>query len=156
MLERFKHKIITTFIIQVKVGCTHVTHHLFCFVLCFETVASWQHCIDHSTSSARLSKLGATPGAQVSGGHIRPSTNKEKRYLLKHSHFSTSSPISQLTALSAHVALVGTRDAQFLPNPHTESIRKCCFMPRNSTQWVIEVKISTLSWAFWRMTMQTA
>ena len=43
---------------------------------CFETGASWQHCID--STSARQSKLGATPAAQVSGGQIPPSAKKEK------------------------------------------------------------------------------
>ena len=28
-----------------------------CFFFCFETVASWQHCINHNTTSARLSVL---------------------------------------------------------------------------------------------------
>ena len=28
-----------------------------CFVSCFETVASWQHCTDYNTTSARLSVL---------------------------------------------------------------------------------------------------
>ena len=28
---------------------------LFCFLVCFETVASWQHCTDYNTTSARLS-----------------------------------------------------------------------------------------------------
>ena len=42
---------------------------------CVETVASWQHCIDYNTISARLSKLGATTAAQVSGGQI-PSSEK--------------------------------------------------------------------------------
>ena len=32
-----------------------------------ETVASWQHRIEYNTASAGLSKLGATPAAQVSG-----------------------------------------------------------------------------------------
>ena len=36
------------------------------FYLCFETLASWQHGIDCNTTSAGLSKLGATHAAQVS------------------------------------------------------------------------------------------
>ena len=50
---------------------------VFCFLLCFETLASWPHCIDYNTTSARLSTLGATPAVQVSGGKIPPSSNKE-------------------------------------------------------------------------------
>ena len=46
----------------------------FVLVLCFETVASWQQCIHYNTTSARLSKLGATPAAHVSGGQFPPST----------------------------------------------------------------------------------
>ena len=33
---------------------------------------------DHNTTNARLSELGATPAAQVSGGKIPPSSTKEK------------------------------------------------------------------------------
>ena len=58
------------------------------FLECFETVASWQLCIDHNTTSARLSKLGATPAAQVSGGQTPPSANQETR----HCQSSAASP----------------------------------------------------------------
>ena len=52
-------------------------------------------CMVHVTATTSLQvldgpKLGATPAAQVSGGQIPHSTNKEKRALLKHSHSSTS------------------------------------------------------------------
>ena len=50
----------------------------FCFVLCFDTSASRQQCIDYITTSARLSGLGATPPVQVSGGQIPPSAIKKK------------------------------------------------------------------------------
>ena len=41
-------------------------------------VASWQQCLGYDTTSARMSKLGATPAAQVSGDQIHPSTTREK------------------------------------------------------------------------------
>ena len=42
------------------------------FLKCCQTVAAWLHCIDYNTTSARLSKLGASPAAHVSGGQIPP------------------------------------------------------------------------------------
>ena len=48
---------------------------LFC---AFETAASWQHCVDSNTTSARLSKLGATPAAQVFW-RTDPSLNKTRK-----------------------------------------------------------------------------
>ena len=39
----------------------------FCFFSALRR-ASWQYCIDYNTTSARLSKLAATPAAQVFGG----------------------------------------------------------------------------------------
>ena len=59
--------------------CPSLNHDLFCFVLCFATVAPCIH-YKHYHTSARLPRLGATPAAQVSGGQIPPSTNKEKRH----------------------------------------------------------------------------
>ena len=53
------------------------------FFWCLETVASWQHCIDHNTTSAGLSNLGATPAVQVSGGQIPPSA-KSLQYIISH------------------------------------------------------------------------
>ena len=52
----------------------------FCFVFsaCYETVASWQHCIGYNTASARLSELGAARAAEVSGGQLPPSTEQRK------------------------------------------------------------------------------
>ena len=50
---------------------------------------SWHHYIDHRFPNARLSKLGATPAAQVSDKQIPPST---KKALLKLSHISTPLP----------------------------------------------------------------
>ena len=38
----------------------------------------WQHCMNYNTTSARLSELGATPAAQVSGGKLLPLQHKEK------------------------------------------------------------------------------
>ena len=73
------------------------------FFLCFETAASWQHCIDYNTTSARLAGLGATPAAQVSGGHIPPSRRK-KRHCWSTVPAAHHVPNSQLTALSAHAA----------------------------------------------------
>ena len=43
------------------------------FLLCFETVASLQHCTDFNTTSA-------TPAAQVSGRKCPPSSNNRKRH----------------------------------------------------------------------------
>ena len=62
-----------------------------CLYSALKPIASWQHCMDYNAASAALSKHGATPAAQVSGGQIPPSANKEKkRALLKQSHFSAS------------------------------------------------------------------
>ena len=73
------------------------------FFLCCATAASWQHCIDYNTTSARLTGLGARPAAQVSGGHIPPSTRKKKA-LLERSHFSTDCAFSSCSALK-HASL---------------------------------------------------
>ena len=51
---------------------------LFVFSKSFATVESRQPCIDYNATDGRLSKLGATPAAHVSGGQIPPSSNKEK------------------------------------------------------------------------------
>ena len=48
------------------------------FLLCFKTMASWQHCVDYITNNARLSDPGVTLAAQASVGQIPPSTNEEK------------------------------------------------------------------------------
>ena len=53
------------------------------FFWCLETVTSWQHCIDHNTTSAGLSNLGATPAVQVSGGQIPPSA-KSVQHIISH------------------------------------------------------------------------
>ena len=52
---------------------------------------------NYNTTNARLSKLGATPAAQVSGGQIPPppSKTRKKGALVKLRHFSTSMPTSQ-------------------------------------------------------------
>ena len=55
---------------------------------------SRQHGIDHNTASARLSKLGAAPAAQVSGGQIPPSTKEGKTR--HHQNMDASVHVSQL------------------------------------------------------------
>ena len=66
----------------------------FLFLGNIETVASRQHCIDHNTASARLSKLGAAPAAQVSGGQIPPSTKEGKTR--HHQNMAAAVHVSQL------------------------------------------------------------
>ena len=56
---------------------------IFCFLWYLETVASWQHCFDHNTGSARLSKLGTTLAAQVFGGQLPPTTKQGKASFAK-------------------------------------------------------------------------
>ena len=63
-------------------------------VLFLWTVASWQHCIDCNTTCTGLSKLGATPAAQVSGGKFPPASNKENKNRRKHR--SSQLSVSQL------------------------------------------------------------
>ena len=64
------------------------------FLKCFETVPSCQHCTDYNTTSARLSKRGATPAAQVSGGQIPPTAKQGKGHcqtsVTSAHHFPTS------------------------------------------------------------------
>ena len=66
-------------------------------------MASWQLCTDHNTTSARLSTLGATPAAQVSGGQTPPSANQDTR----HCQSSAASP-PHLPHLPAVLRLPGS------------------------------------------------
>ena len=86
-------------------------------LMCFETVASWQHCIDYNATKPGLSKLRATPAALVSGGqtsslikqgkrrnsskvtsanHIRPSGSPQTTRLLASSGKGDPSPDARL------------------------------------------------------------
>ena len=88
------------FAVQRRRVARYCRHAPVCFVLfseCFETVASWQHCIGHNTTSAFLSEFGATPAAQVSGGQIPPSAKQGKQESPKQGRFSP-----RLPTLAAH------------------------------------------------------
>ena len=74
--------------LAVVVRCCYV---LFLFLLCIVTMASWQHCIDHNTASARLSVLWlAAPAAQVSGETFFPPRRTHWKNIEKHSNLLTS------------------------------------------------------------------
>ena len=81
------------------------------FLVCFETAASWQHCVEHHTTSAKLSKLGATPAAQVSGGQGPPSAKQVNGHCKSSFGSAHHLPPSSNSQTARHLTSPGTRDS---------------------------------------------